>query len=193
MHQLARAILIFTAAALLQAAALAARTGKAGDADMVMMRGGNFMMGSPESEEGRGKDESLHEVTISPFFMSAFEVTQQEYEQAMGENPSSDKSDPKMPVDNVTWLEAVKFCNALSAMKGLPPAYAIDGTSVSWDQGSTGYRLPTEAEWEYAARAGGSPSPWFASKGLKPVGSGFPSAFRLYDMEGSVAEWVFDW
>ncbi|MBQ6773283.1 MAG: SUMF1/EgtB/PvdO family nonheme iron enzyme [Synergistaceae bacterium] len=124
-----------------------------GYSDFVHVQGGSFLMGSPESENWRSDDELQHRVTLSDFDISRYEVTQSEYESLTGENPSTFKG-AKLPVDSVTWLEAVKFCNAKSESEGLTPAYKIDGDSVTWDLSSDGYRLPTEAEWEYACRAG---------------------------------------
>ena len=118
-----------------------------------LITGAAFTMGSPESEAWRGADETVHEVTVSDFYMGVYEVTQKEYESAMGENPSS-FSGENLPVENVSWMDAVKYCNARSEAEGLTLAYQIDGQNVNWNQGADGYRLPTEAEWEYACRAG---------------------------------------
>lgn len=119
----------------------------------ILIEGGIFEMGSPESEAWRSGDEIQHSVTVSDFYMSAYEVMQQEYQDVMGENPSN-FSGENLPVEQVSWLEAVAYCNARSEQEGLTPAYTIDGDSVSWDRSANGYRLPTEAEWEYACRAG---------------------------------------
>ena len=119
----------------------------------LLITGGTFTMGSPESEPWRSEDETRHSVSVSDFYMSAYEVTQQEYRDITGDNPS-DFSGENLPVENVSWLDAVAYCNARSEQEGLTPAYTIDGTSVSWDRSANGYRLPTEAEWEYACRAG---------------------------------------
>ena len=119
----------------------------------ILIEGGTFEMGSPDSEAWRSEDEIQHTVTVSDFYMSAYEVTQQEYQDIMGENPSN-FSGENLPVEQVSWLDAVTYCNARSEQEGLTPAYTIDGTSVSWDRSANGYRLPTEAEWEYACRAG---------------------------------------
>ena len=123
------------------------------DDGFVWIEGGIFLMGSPETENWRIDDETQHEATVSGFWMSPYEVTQAEYERLMGVNPSSFKGD-SLPVESVTWLDAVRFCNAMSAEAGLTPAYVIDGETVTWDSSANGYRLPTEAEWEYACRAG---------------------------------------
>lgn len=119
----------------------------------LLITGGTFAMGSPDSEAWRSADETQHSVTISNFYMSAYEVTQQEYQDVMGDNPSH-FSGESLPVENISWLDAVAYCNARSEQEGLTPVYTIDGTSVSWDRSANGYRLPTEAEWEYACRAG---------------------------------------
>ena len=123
--------------------------------EFVLVKGGKFLMGSPESENWRSDDELQHEVSVSDFYIARHEVTQSEYKKLTGENPSSFYGMNK-PVENVTWLEAVLFCNAKSATEGLTPAYKVEGNKVTWDLSSNGYRLPTEAEWEYACRAGTS-------------------------------------
>lgn len=115
--------------------------------------GGTFTMGSPESEAWRSEDEQQHTVTVSGFYISPYEVSQEDYEALTGENPSTFDGN-NLPVDSVSWLDAITYCNLLSEQAGLTPAYQIDGETVSWDRSANGYRLPTEAEWEYACRAG---------------------------------------
>lgn len=119
----------------------------------VLIKGGTFQMGSPESEAWRSADETQHSVTVSDFYMSKFELTQKEYEEITGSNPSN-FSGENLPVENISWLDAVAYCNERSERENLTPAYTIDGQNVSWDRSADGYRLPTEAEWEYACRAG---------------------------------------
>lgn len=121
--------------------------------DLILINGGTYLMGSPETEMQRETDEVQHEVTVSDFYIGRYEVTQKEYEDVMGENPSNFEGE-NLPVENVTWYEAIEYCNKLSEKEGLTPVYTIDGENVSWDRSVNGYRLPTEAEWEYAARAG---------------------------------------
>lgn len=123
------------------------------DDGLVLITGGTFQMGSSESELQRETDETQHEVTVSDFYIGSTEVTGSEYEEIMGENPSEFKGD-NLPVENVCWYDAIEYCNRLSEKEGFEPVYTIDGENVTWDRSANGYRLLTEAEWEYAARAG---------------------------------------
>lgn len=123
--------------------------------NFVLIEGGTFEMGSPDTEAWRSEDETRHTVTVSDFYMSIYEVTQAEYLEIMESNPSNFKGD-ELPVENVTWLDAVRYCNARSEKEGLTSVYTIDGNTITWDRSANGYRLPTEAEWEYACRAGTS-------------------------------------
>jgi formylglycine-generating enzyme required for sulfatase activity len=152
---------------------------------------GEFAMGSPVSEPGRFVDETQHLVKITqPFYLSVHEVTQQQYEQVMGKNPSKYKGENN-PVENVSRNDAIAFCHKLS------------------DEEGGEYRLPTEAEWEYACRAGitttfsfgddatllGKYAWWKANSEntTHPVGRKLPNAWGLYDMHGNVYEWCQDW
>ena len=123
--------------------------------EFVMIPGGTFNMGSPKSENWRGNDETQHEVTIGDFYISKYELTQGEYKALTGENPSSFKGD-NLPVENISWLEAINYCNLRSEREGLTKAYEIKDNKIIWNKEADGYRLPTEAEWEYACRAGTS-------------------------------------
>lgn len=181
--------------------------------NMVLVKAGTFTMGSPESEVGRYDDEIQHEVTISrDFYMSKYQVTQAEYERVMGHNPSllDFGSGDDYPVNQVSWYDAVEYCNKLSEREGLTPAYTIKGEDVTWNKSANGYRLPTEAEWEYAARGGHKACSykvyagryiavevgWFNNNsGSKahPVGQKQPNGLELYDMSGNVYEWCWDW
>ena len=121
--------------------------------NFVLIKGGTFQMGSPEDEAWRSSDETQHSVTVSDFYMSQYELTQAEYEAVMGENPSNFSGDD-LPVETITWLDAITYCNTRSEQEGRTPVYTVEGQNVSWDRSADGYRLPTEAEWEYACRAG---------------------------------------
>ena len=125
------------------------------DENMVAIEGGRTILGSPEEEAWREPDETPHTVSVSPFLISRYEVSQSEYELVSGSNPSFFRGG-NLPVESLTWYEAVVFCNALSQQEGLEPAYVINGESVVWNRDASGFRLPTEAEWEHACRAGSS-------------------------------------
>ncbi|MEG4208529.1 bifunctional serine/threonine-protein kinase/formylglycine-generating enzyme family protein [Microcoleus sp. S13_B4] len=166
--------------------------------EMMAIPGGSFVMGSPNTEAGRsGTEGPQRTVNLAPFFMGKYEVTQEQWEAVMGNNPSYFKG-AKRPVEYVTWNDAVQFCQKLSQKTG------------------KNYRLPSEAEWEYACRAGTTTPFYFgetitpdlvnyvgkypygaASQGLfraqtTDVGSFPPNAFGLYDMHGNVWEWCSD-
>ena len=119
----------------------------------VSIPAGSFLMGSPESENWRIGDEGQHQVSLSAFWIDPYETTQEDYARLMGIDPSEFAGEG-LPVENVSWLEAIRYANARSEEAGLRPAYTFTEDGVIWDRSAPGYRLPTEAEWEYACRAG---------------------------------------
>ncbi|MDM8553576.1 SUMF1/EgtB/PvdO family nonheme iron enzyme [Desulfococcaceae bacterium HSG7] len=170
--------------------------------EMVQLPAGEFLMGDD-------RNGPIHRVTITkPFQIAAAPVTQALYQAVTGKNPSKFKGD-KLPVETVSWLDAVKFCNALSKKLNLEPAYLIDGENVSRIQENAGFCLLSEAQWEYACRAGSTSRfaggdlesdlesmAWHSRNsdgGTQPVCQKIPNAWGLYDMHGNVWEWVWDW
>ncbi len=137
----------------------------------VKIQGGTFQMGSPETEAWRSDDETAHPVTVSDFYMGVYEVTQKEYQEVTKNNPSNFKGDD-LPVESLTWYEAVAYCNARSEKEGLEKAYTIDGKNITWNRSADGYRLPTEAEWEYACRAG-TKTPFNTETSISPEESNY--------------------
>ena len=192
----------------------------------VLIPAGSFTMGSPRNESERSNEEQ-HEVTITrSFYAQIHEVTQGEWETLMGNNPSYFSSSGNgvdcgsdCPVENVTWYESLAYANALSASEDLQECYVLSGcenspgndmecTDVSWNSDCLGYRLPTEAEWEYVARAGTTTAyyngndpdqlgdiAWYednSSSTTHPVAQLEANSWGFYDMIGNVWEWCWD-
>ncbi len=172
---------------------------------MLHLPPGDFRMGSEDF--GNAKPVRIVHITRA-FALSETEVTQAQYQAVMGNNPSLYKDTPdsaQHPVETVSWFDAVHYCNRLSELEGRKPCYTIQGEQVEWpDAACPGYRLPTEAEWEYAARAD-QPHQYAGSDELDrvavhsgnasethPVAQKDPNAWFLYDMSGNVWEWVWD-
>ena len=184
--------------------------------DMVLINGGTFVMGSPSDEYDRDFDELQHYVTVSSFYLGVYQVTQKEYQNIIRKNPSDFTGD-NLPVDNVSWYNALEYCNRLSKLNGLTPVYKLDGLNVMWDRSANGYRLPTEAEWEYACRAGTN-TPFNTGDNITtsqanfdgnypygdvalgvflektvPAGSYTSNLWGLFDMHGNLFDWCWDW
>lgn len=171
----------------------------------IYVEGGTFERGEPK-----------HQVKVGGFWMGKYPVTQAEYSKLMGRNPAHFKNDKNNPVEQVSWQDAIAFCNQLNTQHGLPPAYneagqllTADGQVAQSAATVSGFRLPTEAEWEYAAR-GGRQSQGYTYSGsndlkkvgwykenaggkTQPIGRLAPNELRLYDMSGNVWEWCQDW
>jgi formylglycine-generating enzyme required for sulfatase activity len=173
---------------------------------MARIPAGSFAMGS---RSGREEEKPVHKVWVDAFLIDRHEVTQADYEK-LGKieafpNPSHFQG-PDLPVEQVTWPQAARYCNARSRLEKLQPCYNEDSGACDFE--ASGYRLPTEAEWEYACRAGTDSDysfgsevrqlgdfAWFAGNSAKkthPVGRKKPNAWGLFDMHGNVAEWCQD-
>jgi formylglycine-generating enzyme required for sulfatase activity len=185
--------------------------------NMVRVEGGTFQMGS---NSGENNEKPVHAVTVKSFNMGKYEVTQKEWFDVMGttirqQQAAAGNSNLYGVGDNyrmyyVSWLEAVEYCNKRSQREGLTPAYGGSGNNITCDWNANGYRLPTEAEWEYAAKGGNRDAMVYEYSGgnsvgavawyygnsesrMHPVGTKAPNSLGLYDMSGNVREWCWDW
>ncbi|MDP8209915.1 MAG: SUMF1/EgtB/PvdO family nonheme iron enzyme [Candidatus Stygibacter australis] len=176
---------------------------------MVFVEGGTFEMGD-HYNEGNSDEIPLHDVTLSSFFIGQYEVTQDEYEGLMGSNPAHDHGvGDDYPVYYVSWYDAAEYCNALSEQKGLTPCYNLNDWSCNFS--ADGFRMPTEAEWEYAARGGVNWTDNLRYSGTTDnlgdhawiylnsdyrsheIGTREANQLGIYDMSGNVWEWCNDW
>ncbi|MCP5520101.1 MAG: SUMF1/EgtB/PvdO family nonheme iron enzyme [Verrucomicrobiales bacterium] len=171
---------------------------------MISLPDGEFLMGS---DRGNADEAPVHRVKVTGFLVDKFEVTQAMFVQAQLPNPSHWQGDSALPVERLRWQDAKRYCNERSLLEDLTPCY--DEKTADWDCDYTanGYRLPTEAEWEFACRAG-SPGPydfgapdrlrqyaWFADNAgeqTHPVGGKKPNSWGIHDLYGNVSEWCED-
>ena len=171
--------------------------------EMVLVPAGSFTMGSDRGEQD---EQPAHRVWVDAFLIDRCEVTQEQFARLGTRRDPSHFRGPQHPVENLTWPDVARFCNARSRAEGLEPCY--DEKTGECNFAASGYRLPTEAEWEYACRAG-SKGPWCcgsearrlrdhawyrdnAGKRTHPVGTRRPNAWGIHDMHGNVAEWCND-
>jgi serine/threonine protein kinase len=175
--------------------------------ELVYVAGGTFTMGDTFGD-GDDDEKPAHQVTVSSFYIGKYEVTQFQWQNIMGSNPSHLKGDNR-PVEQVSWYDCVEFCNKLSQKEGLTPCYKINGAITTCDWSANGYRLPTEAEWEYTAKGGSNNTDykysgsndisnvaWYyqnSSGQSHTVGQKRSNDLGIYDMSGNIFEWCWDW
>ena len=172
--------------------------------EMVFLPGGEFMMGSTQ---GNADEAPSHKVQVSAFLIDKFEVTHELFTKAQLPNPSHWQDSPRKPVERVRWGDAKRYCNERSLLEGLKPCYNEKTADWGCDYAANGYRLPTEAEWEFAARAGTEGSydfgsadklrqfAWFkdnADQKTHPVSQKKPNRWGIFDLYGNVSEWCED-
>jgi formylglycine-generating enzyme required for sulfatase activity len=204
--------------------------------DMVKIKGGSFVMGSPDSEPGRDRDEAQKKTTLVDYYIGINEITVGDFKEFVistnykttaekngqslmfrfgdrpevreginWKNPGYTQED-NQPAVHISWLDAVEYCNWRSKQEGFKPVYTVKRSRITIDETANGYRLPTEAEWEYACRAGTSAAYNTGNSidnrmanfiealqlRMTPVGRYAPNAWGLYDMHGNILEWCQD-
>jgi len=183
--------------------------------ELLRIPAGTFIMGDIAGT-GDEDERPVHQVTLShDYYISKFETTQGEYKAVMGSGanirPCGFSGDDRLPFERISWFEAIRFANTMSESEGLAPCYHTDGSVIDGSGNPyecEGYRLPMEAEWEYAARAGTTTSysfgddvrdldryAWYsgnADSRTHPVGEKLPNPWGLFDVHGNVDEWIFD-
>jgi formylglycine-generating enzyme required for sulfatase activity len=172
--------------------------------EMVYLPGGEFMMGS---DKGNADEAPPHKVKVSAFLIDKFEVTHEMFTKAQLPNPSHWQDNPRKPVERVRWRDAKQYCNERSLLEKLKPCYNEKTADFDCDYAAKGYRLPTEAEWEYACRAGADGPydfgqadklrqfAWFADNATDKthtVGEKKPNRWGIFDLYGNVSEWCED-
>jgi len=172
--------------------------------EMVYLPGGEFIMGT---DQGNPDEAPAHKVRVSSFLIDKYEVTQDLFDKVQLPNPSHWNESPKKPVERVRWRDAKQYCNERSLAEGLKPCYNEKTADWDCDPSANGYRLPTEAEWEFACRAGtDGPTDfggleklrqfaWFgdnAEEKTHVVGQKKPNRWGIFDMYGNVSEWCED-
>ena len=172
--------------------------------EMISLPGGEFLMGS---DKGNADEAPAHKVKVSAFLIDKFEVTHEMFTKAQLPNPSHWQDNPKKPVERVRWRDAKQYCNERSLLEKLKPCYNEKTADFDCDYAANGYRLPTEAEWEYACRAGADGPydfgqadklrqfAWFADNATDKthtVGEKKPNRWGIFDLYGNVSEWCED-
>jgi formylglycine-generating enzyme required for sulfatase activity len=176
--------------------------------DMVYVEGGTLTMGDTTTGEGIVYKKHTRQVTVSSFYLGKYEVTQKQWVEVMGYNLSHWKGDD-LPVEGVSSYECLEFCNKLSLKEGLTPCYSGERSMTECDWTANGYRLPTEAEWQFASKGGNLSNDydysgsnnlddvaWYkknSGKKTHQIGQKQPNELGFYDMSGNVKEWCWDW